>query len=478
MLKAVPLPAAFVDIETTGGNVANDRIIEIGIVEVTDAGVERWSTLINPRQSIPPVIQRLTGIDDGMVHNAPYFEQVAKEIYLRLKDKLFIAHNVRFDYGFIRNEFSRVAFTFRANLMCTVKLSRALYPDAPGHSLEKIIKRHQIFVADRHRALEDADATFKFVQIAEEEKGVDAVRAAIKNQGKRVSVPPHIPAAVIDALPNTPGVYYFWGEQGELLYVGKSISIRKRVMSHFTSDHQSSKEMRLCQQTVNITYQQTLGELSALILESQEIKSLQPLYNRRLRRLQTLSSIQLYEDDRGVLVPEIIGLENTVPTGDRLYGIFPSPFKAKETLKDLCQQYGLCYQVCGLDATKNRPCMGYQLKRCRGICAEKETAVEHNVRLLDALGSFSLKVWPYDGPVAIIEQAKDGQTQSIVVDNWHILGIAKSQSELFEILESPAPQTLDKDIYRYLVNAVFNRYKKQRIEPLTAYAKKRLPDSD
>ena len=149
MFKYFPVPCAIVDIETTGGNVTYDRITEIAIIEVTDDGIHEWSTLINPRVHIPKGIQLLTGITNEMVMSAPYFEQVAKEILVRLQGKLFVAHNVRFDYGFIRNEFARLAYPFKSKLMCTVRLSRFLYSDQDGHSLEKIISRHQIYVTHR-----------------------------------------------------------------------------------------------------------------------------------------------------------------------------------------------------------------------------------------------------------------------------------------------------------------------------------------
>ncbi len=266
MLKYFPIPCVIVDIETTGGNVTYDRIIEIGIVEVTEQGVTHWSTLINPRTTIPEGIQRLTGITNEMAAAAPYFEQVAKEIILRLQGKLFVAHNVRFDYGFIRNEFARLAYPYKSKLLCTVRLSRFLYADCEGHSLEKLITRHNIRVSHRHRALDDAIAAYKFMEIAEQEKGEANIKAAIQHQYRKESMPAGFDASIMDGLPNSPGIYYFWGENQELLYIGKSISIRKRVLSHFTADHKSAKEMKVCQQTRNVTFEKTAGELSALIL--------------------------------------------------------------------------------------------------------------------------------------------------------------------------------------------------------------------
>ena len=458
MLKHVPLPCVIVDIETTGGNVTYDRITEIGIVEVTETGVTEWSTLINPRTRIPEAIQRITGITNDMVESAPYFEQVAKEILLRLQGKLFIAHNVRFDYGFIRNEFARLAYTFKARLMCTVKLSRLLYPECNGHSLEKIITRHQIFVTHRHRALDDARATYKFLAIAEEEHGEEKVKTAIKYQYRKESLPAGFNPELLHDLPNTPGVYYFWGENKELLYVGKSISIRKRVLSHFTADHKSSREMKICQQTRNITFDKTAGELSALILESKKVKELQPIYNRRLRRISSFYTIHLEEGKDGALTPKIFPISEIPMERKKLYGLFPSNKKALESIQLISDEYKLCYRVCGLERSVNRACSSHQLKKCSGYCVGKQTALVHNVKILEGFASLSLKTWPYDSPVALVEKSKHDDTEHhLVIDNWCILGIGNSAADYKEILDEQALPQIDKDIYKYLIKAVFTK---------------------
>jgi len=456
MLNYIPVPCVIVDIETTGGNVTYDRITEIGIVEVTENGVTEWSTLINPRVPIPKTIQQITGITNEMVADAPYFEQVAKEILLRLQGKLFIAHNVRFDYGFIRNEFARLAYPFKAKLMCTVRLSRFLYADRDGHSLEKIIARHQIFVTHRHRALDDAKATYKFMLIAEEEKGEELVRAAIKHQYRKESIPAGFDATILDGLPNAPGIYYFWGENKELLYIGKSISIRKRVLSHFTADHKSSREMKICQQTRNITFDQTAGELSALILESKKVKELQPIYNRRLRRVSHFYSIGLEEGKDGLLTPQIFSVSEMPNNRKKLYGLFPSNKKAKEAIQSISDEHSLCYQVCGLEKTTSRACTSHQLKKCKGYCVGKQPALLHNVKMLQGFSALSLKTWPYKGPVVLVEKAQEGGSEHhLIIDNWCILGVAESITDYEEILNNnPSPQ-IDKDIYRYLVATIF-----------------------
>ncbi|HWV16930.1 MAG TPA: exonuclease domain-containing protein [Cellvibrio sp.] len=467
MLKSIPLPAVLIDVETTGGNVTFDRVTEIGIVEIYENEVREWSTLINPGIRIPLGIQQLTGITDAMVASAPRFEQVAKEILQRIKGKLFIAHNVRFDYGFIRNEFARLAYAFKAPLMCTVKLSRALYADRSGHSLEKIIARHQIFVSNRHRALDDAKATYKFMEIAEQEHGIESFRLAVKNQYRKQSLPAYLDSAVIAKLPNQPGVYYFWGENKELLYIGKSIDIRKRVLSHFTSDHKASKEMRICQQTRDITWDTTAGELSALILESQKIKQLQPLLNRRLRRTSQLHTILLQENKMGWLTPEIAPIESSAHTQQKLYGLFPSIKKAKDAIKLISDEYKLCYCACGLEPITTRPCLRYQLKKCSGLCAGTEHYLNHNIQMLQGFAELALKSWPYKGPVALIETHADQEsTQHLIINNWCVLGVTSSEWGYQDIINGVMKPSLDRDIYKYLVNAIFGKSSRLKIYPI------------
>lgn len=453
-------PLAIVDLETTGGSVTRDRITEIGIVEVDAQGVREWSTLINPQVPIPRSIQGLTGITDTMVADAPKFEQMAKQIWQRLKGKTFVAHNVRFDYGFIRNAFADLGFPVSLETLCTVKLSRALYPEHKRHSLETIIQRFGIAVDERHRALADARATYQFLCRAARDRDDEDFMAAVQIQTRRPSLPPGLDPAVIETLPEGPGVYYFYGDNESLLYVGKSINIRKRVMSHFSGDRASGKAMAMCQQIRDIKAQATTGELSALLLESAEIKSKQPLYNRRLRRVSTLYTIQLNETDEPLLRPVI----TSVSDADRqlkMYGLFPSKKKAQNALVENAQPYGLCDHVIVTSTKINGPCMGYQIKRCKGLCCGDFSTLQHNTRLLDSLGKLALKAWPYDGPVALIEnqhtEGGDNAHTAFLLDNWCLLGSQTGQGEpdLQELIDQQdETAVLDRDLYRYLVKAV------------------------
>jgi len=455
-------PLAIVDIETTGGSVTRDRITEIGIVEVDEQGVREWSTLIDPGIPIPPAIQRFTGITDTMVAGAPRFEQVAKDIYQRLEGKVFVAHNVRFDYGFIYNAFAWLGLPLSLELLCTVKLSRALYPEHKRHSLGTLIERFALSVDARHRALADARATYQFLCKAVDDKTPQAFMQAVQRQTQRPSIPPGLDPACLDRLPGGPGVYYFHGENDNLLYVGKSVELRKRVMSHFTADRSSARGMALCQQVREVRTQSTTGELSALLLEAREIKSRQPLFNRRLRRVSKLYTLQLLEDASGLLRPEIMEATRA-DRGLPMYGLFVSRKKARDALFEASKTAGLCDRVVTKDAptAPNAPCMSRQLGRCKGLCTGHCSELQHNLAIMDALGSLALNAWPYRGPVALVEQLNPADADSphtvFMLDNWCLLASLEGRGEpdWSALAEAgQAPGLLDKDIYRYLRKAL------------------------
>ena len=234
-------PTVFVDLETTGGSIVHDRITEIGIIEVGPAGVSEWSTLVNPWQRIPPFIEKLTGISNQMVSDAPGFADLASEVLQRLAGRLFVAHNARFDYGFLKNEFKRVGITFHATVACSVKLSRRLFPGEFKHNLDSIIARHQLPMVSRHRALADARAVWLFVEKMQREQPV-LLQQAFAEQVLRPSLPEGLDADSVDALPELPGVYLFYADNDVPLYVGKSVNLRRRVLQHFRADLTDDRE--------------------------------------------------------------------------------------------------------------------------------------------------------------------------------------------------------------------------------------------
>lgn len=459
-LNCLPLPAVIVDLETTGGRATADRITEVGVVEIDSDGVREWSTLVNPQCRIPWQIERITGINDAMVANAPTFAEIAEELHARLAGKLFIAHNVRFDHGFLRNEFQRLGISFRPQLLCSVKLSRALYPEHERHGLDALIERHHLAMTSRHRALADAVAVRAFLEVAEAELGSARVAAAVAQQVKRQTLPPGLDAAVIETLPEAPGIYRFHGDNDALLYIGKSKNIRSRVLAHFAADHASNKEMALCQQTRRVSWEETAGELGALLLEARRIKDEQPLLNKRLRRQTQLCSLVLAENAEGLLRPTIVTAKELGGPAQRLYGLFATPAAAKKALHDMAVTQRLCLQAIGLERNNGRACSARQLKKCNGFCEGGETPVQHNLRLLAALGALALKAWPFPGPIGLIEESEtSGLRELHVIDNWCWLGSARDDSEVYEILANPQQRTFDRDTYKLLLSALQRRVK-------------------
>ncbi len=443
-------PLVFVDLETTGANPAFDRVIEVGIVKVSGGRLEyEWSTLVDPGEPIPPVIQGFTGITDAMVRGAPSFADVADEVFARLEGSLFVAHNARFDYGFLKNEFKRLDLAFQPRVLCTVKLSRALYPEHHRHGLDAIIARHALACDARHRALGDARVLWDFVQLVHAEKPAEAIRAALKKATRAPSLPSGLEATAVDAVPEGPGVYLFHGENELPLYIGKAVNMRSRVQSHFAADHGSGRAMRIAQEVKRIEWIETAGELGALLLEARLVKARQPIHNRHLRKNDELCAFRLVEGDDVAL--ERVPLAGVPPDAlADLYGQFKSKREAHNTLRELAAEHGLCLKRLGLEAGKG-PCFNHQIKRCKGFCVGKESAEKHDLRLKTALAVLKLRAWPFAGRIAIRERSGEGaRCEWHLFEQWCHLGSVKSEAELHEAAQTRFDAAFDLDTYRIL----------------------------
>jgi DNA polymerase-3 subunit epsilon len=440
---------AFVDLETTGGSITKDRITEIGIILVDETGVHEWSRLVHPQMRIPLFIEQMTGISNAMFENAPNFEQVAQEVNALLQGKLFIAHNARFDYGFLKNEFKRLGMVFKPQVLCTVKLSRALYPQHHRHNLDSLIERHQLTVKERHRALGDAQLIYQFWQQLNQQFANDVLEQTIKKLVQRSSLPSQLDPNLIHDLPDGPGVYLFYGENDLPLYIGKSVNIRQRVLSHFAADHRQTKEMSLSQQTKRIDWIETAGELGALLTEAKLIKQLTPVHNQRLRRKNALCAWQL-EQKQDQLVPRLAWADDLdFGSQANLYGLYSNKRDAEKALRSIAEQHQLCLGVLGLDKIgSGKPCFAHQLKRCRGACVGKESGLQHAMRLQTAMSKLKLNSWPYPGAIAIRET-----NDFHIIDHWCYLGTAQSDDEVHALLEQGRP-AFDRDTYLTLIKAL------------------------
>ena len=447
---------AYVDVETTGSRPGKDRITEVGIV-ITENHVivEEWQSLVNPGIHIPVFIQSLTGITPDLLESAPSFDRIASDIRQLLDGRIFIAHNAKFDYGFIRNEFRRMEQDFKSPVACTVKLSRQLYPEQKRHNLDTLLRVHNIECAHRHRALDDARALPLIVSSMLEEKGQQAVDDAIVQQTRSTNLPTHIDQQLVDQLPHTPGVYLFYGENDALLYIGKSINIHNRVLSHFSSANANDRSMRLVDQLRRIDHINTAGELGALLLEAELIKSKQPLFNRKLRRNKSLLSI--HWDNTLAAKPDIVDTGSLQMSDmSKLYGLFRSRRQATERLRKIAEQHELCHKLVGLEKGKGA-CFAHQLGKCRGVCAGKEPELQHRMRMQQALSSIKLETWPYEGRLGVREtNPVTGQQMIHVVDQWRLIASVDNEADLKQLDISASLQPLDMDTYKILVRHIKN----------------------
>jgi DNA polymerase-3 subunit epsilon len=292
-----------IDIETTGGMAKRDRITEIAIV-VTDGVniIEQYQSLVNPERSIPPEITRITGITNEMVASAPRFYEIAKDIILLTQDRIFIAHNVMFDYSFIREEFASLGYTFTRPMLCTVRLSRKVFPGLKSYSLGNLIRHFNIQVNDRHRAMEDTLATVKIFQRIVQSNILDNPPKWLGQQTSESKLPEQISREMVNGLPESAGVYFFYNEHGEIIYIGKSINIKKRISQHFSTVN--SKMEKLLQKTADISYELTGSEIIALLYENSLIKKYNPEINRAQRRKTYNAAIRCFYDNLGYLCLE------------------------------------------------------------------------------------------------------------------------------------------------------------------------------
>jgi DNA polymerase III subunit epsilon len=439
-------PVVFADIETTGLGARSGKIIEIALIRVEQNKiVDEFHSLVNPGHHLPDWISSLTGILDTDLEGQPFFSDIADKVAKICNDAVFIAHNVRFDYSFIKNHLQDCGHSFKPELLCTVRLSRALYPKHRSHKLENIINRHNINVPARHRAYEDAKALWDFCNIAYKECGKETFEAAIAKQIKRRSLPPNLSPDIISNITNSPGVYIFEDNDGKPLYVGKSIHLRQRVLSHFSSDTESNKEMRMSLNVHNIKTIETPNELDALLLESKLVKEMLPLYNRKLRRARKYVALLKKVNRDGYISISIDDIDLADCDPKDLYGIYETRGKAKVALLSHQQTFSICPKFLGLEKGKG-PCFAYHLGKCSGACTGKEDATKHNLRLELALERSKIEAWPYDEPVCVEHKGQEGN--GIVVDQWKVIGHLEDNN----IINDSAFGMFDLDNYRILRN--------------------------
>ncbi|MBF4984876.1 GIY-YIG nuclease family protein [Nonlabens mediterrranea] len=383
-----------VDIETTGNRMTGNRMTEICIVRMRgDTILDKYSSLIDPEVLIPDYITTLTGIDNAMVASAPVFADVAEEILNFTKECIFVAHNVNFDYNVLRNEFKRLHHDFKRKKLCTVRLSRELIPGMRSYSLGKLCDDIDIPLINRHRAEGDTDATVILFQklITIDQEG-DIFNKFIKGNFKEGTFPPHLDRTQFDQLPETPGVYLFKDQGHKIIYIGKAINIRKRVLSHFYS--KTSKSYLMCQEIHHIDHIVTGNELVALLQESDLIKKHYPKFNVVQKKPKPAYQILHYKNQLGI-IQFAVGL---VKSYDYSVVTHYNRAHAVEQLEQLCADYNLCPRYCSFK-TKDDCTSHYKLKNCKGVCKKEELVSLYNLRAQQALDSLH-----HQNPNYIIQQ--------------------------------------------------------------------------
>lgn len=461
-MQLLDAPLAIVDLETTGAHPAHDRVTEIAVIEVDGGEVAgEWSTLVNPGTSIPPAIQALTGITNAMVAEAPSFGALAAQLHERLEGRVLVAHNARFDYGFLRQEFERAGLPYRARTLCTVKLSRRLYPEHARHNLDSVMQRHGIECKARHRAMGDADAVWQFLRLAAAEHGAEVVAVAARQVARQPALPAHLDRAMVDAVPDAPGVYLLYGEGAAPLYIGKSVDMRARVLQHF--DLRTPREMQMAREVRRIEWLRCAGELGALLLEARLVKELAPAFNRQLRRAVQLCSFAF--DGRKLRLAEVFGVEHLA----QLRGLYRTRRAALDALRGLADEHGLCLQTLGFEPARKGACFRHQIARCAGLCAGEEGVQAHQARLAAALAALPSLAWPWRGPVGVIEEdAAREATELHVIHQWCYLGTAKSEDEVPALLEGARRAQFDPDQYKVLARFLRTRRARVRELPCTS----------
>lgn len=460
----LPDNLTIVDTETTGASAPFDRIIEIGILRIEKGEVvKEFSSLLNPGGLISPFIENLTGISNAELENAPTFYEILPDIEPLFEGSVFVAHNARFDYAFIKNEYKRCNKSFQAKQLCTVKLSRALFPRYRHHDLSSLIDRFGLSVEKRHRAFDDAKAVWDFLTVIQGHVDPHEITKKVQTVMKKPSLPPGLSESDIDSLPDTSGVYIFYGDGNVPLYIGKSVNIRDRVQSHFSQDHASVTEMTIAQQVKRIEVIRTAGELGALFKESTLIKSMQPLYNRMLRQKRKLLILRKIPTDVGYSSVEIQEVD-TIPHDDfgNVLGVFKSRKQIKTILNGISQKYGLCQKYLLLEKPK-KGCFGYHLGWCKGACIGKEKPLQYEMRFISAFSEYKIKQWPFEGPI-LIKEGNDEHSEGFVIDKWCLLGSVTSDIEDLSFRE----YEFDYDTYKILLQFLKKTHRSRQVYSLSS----------
>ena len=424
-----------IDIEATGGSPKRDKITEIAIFLYDgEKIIDSFSSLINPEIHIPPFITNLTGITNEMVAKAPKFSDVAARVLELTQGSVFVAHNVQFDYAYIKAEFKRLGYNFQRQKVCTVNLSKKILPDQASYSLGNLCEDLQISIQNPHRAEDDAKATVELFKILLDNDQNNYIEAAITEKNLHKNIPAHLSADLVHRLPEETGIYFLHNINDKVIFVGKSADIQRRIIQHINNNATSKKKLyKMLQNTHNITYQETGSELLASLLESYEIQRLRPSYNRlRRARRPKYGIFKYYHPTNHYLHIKIQELKGE----DMPIIAFPKKEYADKLLTNRIKKHRLCRQLCHFDATKNdtngTACQYYKEKICNGACIDKERASVYNKRARQALKDLE---YP-QAHFFIVSEGRNNEELSIIyIENNRFIGYCFMSKERYATLK-------------------------------------------
>lgn len=450
---------AIVDIETTGGHASANGITEVAIcIHDGIQVVHRYETLVNPGRDIPVYIRALTGISNEMVQDAPYFNEVAAEIHHLLHDKIFVAHNVNFDYSFLRHHLATAGFELNCNKLCTVRLSRKILPGLPSYSLGKLCRHLDITNESRHRAGGDADATALLFGLLVRSDTNQHIVAALKHRSREQNLPPHLDKKNIEQLPMMPGVYYFHDQKGKIIYVGKAVNIKKRVCSHFSGNNPNQQRQEFLRNIYQITHRECGTELMAFALEAVEIKRLWPKYNRALKRFEHTFGLYTYEDQRGYLR---LAVDKHRKYSESVHNC-RSLTDGYNLLNSLVEEFELCPKLCFIQKN-NEPCSGTRTTQC--ACGGHEDADGYNRRVEAAINSLKEQLPTF----ALRDKGRNYDEQScLLIENGQFYGMGyipnDFEADSFETLKNYLSPYPDNGYIRNMVLSHAERFPMKKVE--------------
>lgn len=448
------------DIESTGGKYNEEGITEIAIYKHDgNKIVDEFVSLVNPERKIQSFVVGLTGINNQMLHDQPKFYEIAKRIIEITEGCIIVAHNAKFDYRMLRLEFDRLGSKFERQTLCTIKLAEKLLPNLKSYSLGKLVKKLEIPIQNRHRASGDALATVKlFELLLSKENSEDLIKLQITQNPKFIK--DKKATDLLEKLPQSIGVYFFYNEDDEIIYIGKSKNIKKRVQQHFANSSHKSKKIR--DEINRISFETTGNELIALLTENQNIKKHKPKYNRALKK--DIFSYGLYtsKNKEGY---QVLNLKKIDETEDENYiTSFTTLKQGRKFLAACVEKYDLCLKLTDLHKTQG-PCFNYGIKKCKGACISEESAELYNLRVNEVIDHYQM---PQENLIVYDRGRQKNEEAIILTEKGKMKGYAYINSDKRN-LKSDIEQNLvkindDRDARHIFQSYIRKNEKKLKIE--------------